>query len=92
MDRLPLQLTRSKRTEVRLLIDSERKKKKQLILWTILKNCKSSVLLLSLLSQSKMSSERLNDNKKQLDVVRDFKIGHYGRLGRLDAYTGGLGP
>ena len=23
---------------------------------------------------------------------RDFKIGHYGRLGRLDAYTGGLGP
>ena len=21
---------------------------------------------------------------------RDFKIGHYGRLGRLDAYTGGL--
>ena len=24
-------------------------------------------------------------------VIRDFKIGH-GRLGRLDAYTGGLGP
>ena len=24
--------------------------------------------------------------------VRDFKIGHYGRLGRLDAYTRGLGP
>ena len=24
--------------------------------------------------------------------IRDFKIGHYGRLGRLDAYTGGLGP
>ena len=24
--------------------------------------------------------------------TRDFKIGHYGRLGRLDAYTGGLGP
>ena len=23
---------------------------------------------------------------------RDFKIGHYGRLGRLDAYTGGLRP
>ena len=23
---------------------------------------------------------------------RDFKIGHYGRLGRLDAYTGCLGP
>ena len=23
---------------------------------------------------------------------RDFKIRHYGRLGRLDAYTGGLGP
>ena len=69
MDRLPVQLIRSKRTEVRLLINSERKKKKQLILWTILKNCKSSVLLLSLLSQSKMCSERLNDNKKQLDIV-----------------------
>ena len=68
MDRLPVQLIRSKRTEVRLLIDSERRKK-QLILWTILKNCKSSVLLLSLLSQSKMSSERLNDNKKQLEIV-----------------------
>ena len=25
-------------------------------------------------------------------IIRDFKIGHYGRLGRLDAYTGGLGP
>ena len=25
-------------------------------------------------------------------LSRDFKIGHYGRLGRLDAYTGGLGP
>ena len=24
--------------------------------------------------------------------IRDFKIGHYGRLGRLDAYTGGLRP
>ena len=24
--------------------------------------------------------------------TRDFKIGHYGRLGRLDAYTGGLRP
>ena len=24
--------------------------------------------------------------------IRDFKIGHYGRLGGLDAYTGGLGP
>ena len=24
--------------------------------------------------------------------IRDFKIGHYGRLGRLDVYTGGLGP
>ena len=23
---------------------------------------------------------------------RDFKIVHYGRLGRLDGYTGGLGP
>ena len=69
MDRLPVQLIRSKRTEVRLLLNSERKKKKQLILWTTRKNCKSSVLLLSLLSQSKMSSERLNDNKKQLEIV-----------------------
>ena len=25
-------------------------------------------------------------------VTGDFKIGHYGTLGRLDAYTGGLGP
>ena len=25
-------------------------------------------------------------------VTRDFKIVHYGRLGRLEAYTGGLGP
>ena len=25
-------------------------------------------------------------------ISRDFKIGNYGRLGRLDAYTGGLGP
>ena len=25
-------------------------------------------------------------------VIRDFKIGHDGRLGRLDAYTGGLEP
>ena len=25
-------------------------------------------------------------------VIRDFKIVHYGRLGRLEAYTGGLGP
>ena len=24
--------------------------------------------------------------------IRDFKIGHDGRLGRLDAYTGGLEP
>ena len=23
-------------------------------------------------------------------AIRDFKIGHCGRLGRLDAYTGGL--
>ena len=27
-----------------------------------------------------------------LSLSRDFKIGHYGRLGRLDAYTGGMGP
>ena len=27
-----------------------------------------------------------------IPFIRDFKIGHYGRLGRLDAYTGGLGP
>ena len=27
-----------------------------------------------------------------LGYMRDFKIVHYGRLGRLDAYTGGLGP
>ena len=24
--------------------------------------------------------------------IRDFKIGHYGRLGRLDAYKGDLRP
>ena len=52
-----------------LILNSERKKQKQLILWTIRRNCKSAVLLLSLMLQSKMSSERLNDNKKQLDIV-----------------------
>ena len=25
-------------------------------------------------------------------LIRGFKIGQYGRLGRLEAYTGGLGP
>ena len=25
-------------------------------------------------------------------AIRDFKISHYGRLGLLDAYAGGLGP
>ena len=52
-----------------ILNSLRRKKKKQLILWTIRRNYKSAVLLLSLLSQTKMSSERLNDNKKQLDIV-----------------------
>ena len=27
-----------------------------------------------------------------VSLIREFKIVHYGRLGRMDAYTGGLGP
>ena len=38
-------------------------------------------------------SDNLTNNRRLFHCDnRDFKIGHYGRLGRLDAYTGGLGP
>ena len=44
------------------------------------------------ISRQKLSSSILMDKTGAKLLIRDFKIGHYGRLGRLDAYTGGLGP
>ena len=53
----------------------------------------SLILILELLTSKTLliTTSNLLSYRRRLNT-RDFKIGHYGRLGRFDAYTGGLGP